>query len=215
MSREIKRGKTSRERFSLEISERDAANGIYSAMKAVVESRGNAFVLDDATRQHIIEAAQWLVNAKGKFGLLLCGMYGNGKTSLARAIANLIEFTSERVLGYSQRKVVRFITAKEICRVYDCGKRIKSEAEEFDKLVREPMLLIDDLGTEPAEVLTYGMPEYPLQNLLEERYDNQRLTIITTNLDAKEIEGHYGKRVRDRLKELLTSIVFKNASYRK
>lgn len=76
------------------------------------------------------------------------------------------------------------------------------------------MLAIDDLGTEPVEVLEYGNRLNPVIDLLYKRYDEQLFTIITTNLTPKEIRERYGERIADRLNEMAFRIVFDNETYR-
>ena len=44
------------------------------------------------------------------------------------------------------------------------------------------VLGLDDLGTEPSEVLDYGNVYTPVIDLLTKRYEEQLFTIITTNL---------------------------------
>jgi len=181
-------------------------------MKAEVAFRRRAIELDDATRTHIELAARWITDPNGKAGLLLMGICGNGKTTLMRAIARLIAFLTEETLGYSKRKTVRLISAKEIARCCAAGR---NAAGDYTGLFAEPMLAIDDLGTEPAEVVSYGMAYTPLVDLLCERYDRQLLTIVTTNLTATGIDTAYGQRVHDRLREIMEVIPFNNPSYRK
>ena len=98
--------------------------------------------------------------------------------------------------------------AKEIAEV---AKDIK----EFRSLKNRPMLAIEDMGREPTEVLDYGNILNPVIDLIEYRYDAQLFTIITTNLNPKEIRAKYGARVADRFNEMLEKIIFKNSSYRK
>jgi DNA replication protein DnaC len=196
------------ERFSLEIPERDACNGIYSSMKAVVENRGNTYILDDDTREHIQQTARWLIDPNGTPGLLLCGLCGNGKTSLAQAVSWLIGYVTEKELGYSNRKKFRFVSAKKVC---DCFVR---NINEYDDLCRCEMLILDDLGEEAKEVLVYGQPHTPVVDLLCERYAQRRFTIVTTNLETDALRSKYGERVYDRLREMMTSVVFQNESYR-
>ena len=82
------------------------------------------------------------------------------------------------------------------------------------------MLAIDDVGEEPAEVISFGMVYTPIRDLLEERYSRQKLTIITTNLvenkskEIFQISSHYGERVVDRIREMMKILTFRNASYR-
>ena len=77
------------------------------------------------------------------------------------------------------------------------------------------MLAIDDLGTEPVEVLDYGNVLYPIVDLLTRRYDRQLFTVITTNLTSEEIRAKYGERIADRLNEMMTKIVFRDSSFRR
>lgn len=214
LSRALNQEKVLRERFSLEIPEKDAANGIYAAMKAEVEYRGGSFTLDGDTRAHILAAARWLINPDATSGLMLCGLYGNGKTTLAKAISSLIGYLTERENGYSYRKTMRLITAKNICRLCAASEKFKEQYDEYKNLFNEPMMIIDDLGDEPREVMVYGMIHTPVIDILEDRYAKQLMTIVTTNLETDDLEKKYGPRIYDRFKEMLTSIVFENDSYR-
>ena len=211
LTRRLSAQKITPPRFSLEVPWKEAANAIYAAMKAEVMFRRRTIVLDDDTRSHIEQAARWITDPHGKSGLLLLGPCGNGKTTLMRAIARLIAFLTEETLGYSKRKTVRLTSAKEIARV--CAADRSSRGDYFG-LFSEPMLAIDDLGTEPSEVISYGMTHTPLIDLLCERYDRQLLTMVTTNLIGKSIGDLYGKRVHDRLSEVMEIIQFNNPSYR-
>lgn len=214
LSRVLNQERVSRERFSIEIPERDAANGLYAAMKAEVEYRGGQFVPDEDTKAHILAAAKWLVNPSAKPGLMLCGLCGNGKTTLANAIARLVAFVTECEYGHAEMKTIKFRTAKQICRLCTVSDKFKQQYTEYDSLFKEPMLIIDDLGEEPKEVLVYGMIHTPIIDLITERYAKQLMTIVTTNLDTDELEKKYGQRICDRFSEMLTSIVFENESYR-
>ena len=81
------------------------------------------------------------------------------------------------------------------------------------------MLAIDEVGEEPAEIISFGRVYTPVRDLLVERYKRQKLTIIATNLvntkDNPQLTEHYGARVVDRLREMMKIITFKNPSYRK
>ena len=50
--------------------------------------------------------------------------------------------------------------------------------------------------------------------MLTDRYEEQRITIITTNLTPNQIREHYGARIADRLNEMADKVIFKNETYR-
>lgn len=180
-------------------------------MRAEVANRRHSLIFDDDTRRHIEQAARWLVNPDGKSGLMLMGLCGNGKTTMMRSLARLIEYVTEATVGYSKRSVVTMLSAKEIARM--CAAADK-ERKEFKELFSVEMLGIDDLGEEPKEVLSYGMVYTPLIDIIGERYDRQLTTIITTNLTKEQLSEKYGVRIYDRFKETLEIVTFKNPSYR-
>ena len=78
---------------------------------------------------------------------------------------------------------VRIVDAKYIA--YLC----KNSYETYRKLTSADMLGIDDLGTEPSEVLDYGNVYTPVIDLLTKRYEEQLFTIITTNLTRNKSES--------------------------
>lgn len=168
-------------------------------------------ILDTYTRDHIIAAARWIIDSKAKVGLMLRGNLGNGKTTLLRALIKFIAFVTETEFGYSNRKQVKFYTAKNIALL--CGDEQGRMA--YRKLFDEELLAIDELGEEPAEIISYGMVYEPLKDLLLERYARRKFTIVTTNLPSKKIAEKYSERISDRFREMMEIINFTNKSYRK
>jgi DNA replication protein DnaC len=201
-------------RFSIEVSEKDASNMLYAALKAVIKQRGGQIVLDEDTRRHIADVSKWIINPVGARGLLLCGIPGNGKTVMALAIAWLIEYLTSQEYGSQSREIVKFFTAKGICRICAAAEKFKDQYDDYERIFTEPMIIIDDLGAEPTEITVYGQTQTPIVDIISERYRRQLFTIITSNLDVDQIKTKYGVRIYDRLKEMLTPIGYLNPSYR-
>lgn len=214
LSLALRSEKASRERFRLPLSHGQACNALWAAMKAVVEHRGRTFRLDTHTRSHIEQAAAWLTDPAATPGLMLCGLCGNGKTSLATAISWLIGYVTERELGYSRRMCMPLVTAKEIASMCMAAHRNADRHERYAALAAEPMIIIDELGEEPREVIVYGMTHTPMADLMAQRYAAQRMTVVTTNLETDQIRAKYGERIYDRFREMLTPVIFENDSYR-
>lgn len=172
-------------------------------------------IVDEATKEHIRVAAEWLGNPNSKFGFMMTGLYGNGKTTLMLAMCNLINYLFDSALS-TERKSIRVLKAKDIARM-----AINKETRDaYEALYHEDMLAIDEIGEEPAELISFGMVYTPIRDLLEERYARQKFTIITTNLVQNEkkqlfqIRDHYGERVVDRFREMMKILPFHNSSYR-
>ena len=212
LTRRLTAQKITPPRFSFEIPERDAANGIYSAMRAEVANRRMTLSFDDATKSHIEQVARWLIDPHGKPGIMFMGACGNGKTTTMRALARLIEYVTEQTVGYSKRTVVQIYSAKELAN--ECVA-LQGNPKEFRELVNREMIGIDDLGEEPKEIIEYGRVHTPIIDLISERYNRQLGMIITTNLTGEQLAAKYGPRIYDRFKEALLIVPFQNESYRK
>ncbi len=202
-------------RFSIDLPKDQLANALYASYVAEVRLRHRDMVLDDETKSHIRVAAEWLGDASGKFGFMMTGLYGNGKTTLLMAMCNLINYLFDSCSS-NDRKSIRVIKAKDIARM-SIDRELR---DSYEKLYHEELLAIDDVGEEPAEIISYGMIYTPIRDLLEERYVRQKMTIITTNLIQNkekkifQIKEHYGERVVDRFREMMKILPFHNPSYR-
>lgn len=178
-----------------------------------VQSRNCAFTLDEFTIEEILSVAKHMTQEVPKSGLMLCGLQGNGKSTLARAILRMIRelnfYGYFKYMGEYFTLDSRIIKATDIC--------ILHKSEDFyaiSKLKQTPVLIIDDVGEEPKEVMVYGTPLYPLREVLEARYDTMLFTILTTNLSPQDLPEHYGWRVVDRFREMYYQIAHKGPSYR-
>lgn len=120
--------------------------------------------------------------------LLICGEGGLGKTFLLNCIF-------ERVIsrGCSAVRITAF-------RLFESMRRQAfgegGDDGGFEALIEVPLLLIDDLGSEP--MWRNVTVEY-LFTLLNERSAAGRHTVVATNLTPTGLKERYGERVASRL----------------
>lgn len=209
LKRHLLHRKTIKARFKIPLSYEDTVTALLASVQVEVEYRHRTFRQNAALTGYIQTAAKWL-QGNGKFGLMLLGMPGNGKTTLMRAITSLINIYDLKN-SYGEPVAVRAIAATELARIN------RDNYAQFKKICNEPMLAIDDLGQEPNEILDYGNVVTPAVDLLCHRYNEQLFTLVTTNLGKRgehSLRSYYGDRIADRFNEMMDFIVFDNPSYR-
>ena len=196
-----------RQVFRIPLEERQAKDMLTAAYKTEVLFRGRSFIEDSYTIKNISKIASILTSERPKQGIMMCGRCGNGKTTMLYAIRAMVRFLND--IGMFERNDMGIVVkdAKEI-------NVISRNVNDFGKLIRTELLAIEDMGKEPLEVMVYGNVIAPVQDIIEYRYDKRLFTFITTNLSPQEITQRYGVRVGDRLKEMVSKIVFENDSYR-
>ena len=173
-----------------------------------VQRRHRVFVDDEDTRAHIEKVAKWLT-VSTRPGLLLYGGIGNGKTTMANAIADVIRIVYYDSSSMERSKSVSSISALDVARMAQ-----EDTAQALRSLAEREIVHIDDVGTEPASVKVWGNEVSPIVELIYRRYDRLLCTIITSNLDDAEILKRYGPRVSDRLHETFDFLAYDNKSYR-
>ena len=130
--------------------------------------------------------------------LVLSGGTGLGKTFLLNCIY--------------ERAVSRSIPAIRVTafRMFEAMRRQHfggGEGElDFEQLLSVPLLLIDDLGSEP---MVKNITKEYLFTLLNERSSARKGTVIATNLTMDDLENVYGERVRSRLTDQYRSSFLK------
>lgn len=171
----------------------------------VVANRCRSYIDDEATNYAIKKAAKWLTG-KHKAGLLLYGGVGNGKSTLTIAICKLIDLLCND--GWN-RGGIDIVTALNLANV------AINDSDRFNKIKESEKLIIDDLGTEPSSIKSWGNEISPVTEILYYRYDRLLFTIVTSNLNDNEIKERYGIRISDRINEMFDKVFFSGESYRK
>ena len=179
------------------------------AYRMEVEKRNREYQADSYTTTAINAISRWLTTHR-KPGLMLRGYIGIGKTTMLYAIRDVLQVLLKRNMQIVDARVIAAMG--------------RNNSEALKALTEAPLLGIDDLGTEPAIVKSYGNELSPVGELLTERYTHQRFTIITTNLTIKAVESReidelqevYGDRLFDRFKEMFNTVHYDSSqkSYR-
>lgn len=125
-------------------------------------------------------------------GLVFCGKPGTGKTLLACAIANQIITDSLRVPVFTS--VTKL--ARAVKDTYRKGSEL-TEQDVIDSFVNPDLLIIDEIGAQrgtETELLI-------MQEVIDERYQQVRSTILLSNLPEQELGQYIGERAIDRMYE--------------
>lgn len=195
--------------FKLPMTVDEAEAYIRGAFEAQVELRGGEVQYDEMTNKNLRLVAETLAGDSHKFGLLLAGTCGNGKTTTMRAVQSVVKLLNNTYYNRSGQRIGnRLLEAKEITGLSD-----KDGQLTVYKTV--PVLFLDDLGREPTEVLKYGNVTSPITELLEYRYNQRLTTIVTTNLEPAEVRQKYGDRIADRFNEMFALVSYTGVSYRR
>jgi DNA replication protein DnaC len=158
----------------------------------------------DMSTRHVVNAVQGFVddldeNLGSGRGMWLMGNTGTGKTTLGMLVAKMALAASKTVAVYFTPKLLT-----QIRQTYQATESEDAYDAFFKRLTSVDLLYIDDLGSERH---TDWVVEQ-LYALVNERYENQRSMLVTSNArqdveeGRKQLEDQIGSRTVSRLIEI-------------
>lgn len=125
--------------------------------------------------------------------LWLMGDTGTGKTTLAMLVSKMALEAGHSVAIYSLPKLLA-----RIRRTYEAEAGEDSYLDFFERLASVDLLHLDDLGAERQSDWVIEQ----LYAIINQRYDDRRSVVVTTNLDQPALETQIGSRTVSRLIEM-------------
>lgn len=131
---------------------------------------------------------------------MLVGPVGTMKTTMA--IAVLREYIESCDAGF-------FIPMVSLLDNLNQARERQDNSLET-RIRQTPLLVLDDLGAE----YDHTWVQAKVDAIITERYNRMRATIITSNLDARDILDRYQQRIFDRLRATNLYVKFEGKSLR-
>lgn len=138
------------------------------------------------------QVAAWLSDNEGR-GLFLYGNCGRGKSLICRYVIPAI------LLTYC-RKVVSVFDVQQMNR-------------DIDLVLSKHIIYIDDIGTEEVSN-HYGNRRMAFAEIMDAAEKQNKLVMVSTNLDISGLQAMYGDRIVDRIRSTTRRIVFGGDSLR-
>lgn len=140
-------------------------------------------------------------------GLLLAGMSGHGKTSVACAMAQEVSLTyNVGILFAPMADYVRALGLQFSAKDQPAMQRGLSEAVAMlQRCADVPLLILDDVGKE--HITASGVAKDEFDRLVRARKRRALPTIVTTNMGLETWQGAYGKAMTSFIYEAFPPIV--------
>ena len=157
--------------------------------------------------KHFVEQLKKFADGFGKDtykNFLFIGGTGLGKTHLSTSVAKRVIDGGNDVL---------YVTAVGMIGDYE-EKRFgdgRGAGHDLSRYNDADLLIIDDLGTEVTNQFTLAC----IYDVINNRINRRKCTIINTNLSAPELESRYSERIYSRLIGEYIPIPFKGTDIRK
>jgi len=172
---------------------------------------GNFFTLNNSLDEAKMTAERFVASfPEVETGLLLEGPAGVGKTHLAVAIL--------RDLVSNHDATGRFVDYRDLLRSIQDSYNPVSETSELEILrpvLSADVLLLDELGTRRPTAWVRDT----VTHVLNDRYQRQKLTLITTNYSDQgadaTLEDRIGPYARSRLYEMCRNVPLRGEDFRK
>ena len=143
---------------------------------------------DRQTPELVAQGIDWINQPVSS---VLTGDAGRGKTHFSLCLAK------EAVRKFGISNVIWFKSKRLDDEIVSCTKEFGSASYKIKTLSDVDILFIDDFGmdrsTERAERDYY--------EIIDTRWENYKVTVLSTNLTPKQIEKVYGARIYSRLKD--------------
>ncbi|WP_210491547.1 ATP-binding protein [Patulibacter sp. SYSU D01012] len=136
-------------------------------------------------------------------GLWISGSIGTGKTWLAMLVARYAIERGQAVAVYSVPRLL-----SEIRRTYDGEGR--TTLELLDQLTSVTLLVLDDVGTERTNPWVLEQ----LYSIINERWQERRAIVLTTNLDPEQMREQLGERAVSRLVGMCETVLVEGVDHR-
>lgn len=167
------------------------------------EKKLENFNLDHVGQGKALEACRsFIANFEKSTGMIFTGKPGTGKNHLASAIG--------REVIESRNKTALMTTALRMLRDIKGSWSNGSEKEILRNFNTPDLLVIDEIGVQFGS----ETEKLYLTDIINERYEWMRPTILLTNLPIPKLGEMIGDRVIDRFREGGSVVVFDWESYR-
>jgi len=150
------------------------------------ENPGQRFALDFACA-----FADGVMTERTGRSAIFTGLPGTGKTHLAAGIGLRLLRNGHPVLFCTVMRAIR--------RIKDTWARGSSESESqaVAALVYPDLLILDEVGVQFGS----DTEKHLLFDILNERYEKRKSTLLLSNLPIEQIKDYLGERVFDRMRE--------------
>ncbi len=165
----------------------------------------------DQKKEAVLEACKEFVDGEYEGGLIMVGNNGTGKSMLcALILQEIIREDPDDNRGYDSHKR-RYTEAIKMVRAIKDSWRLKtSEQDVIEQYISPEVLVIDEMGVQYGSATEAQF----ITEIINDRYNEMKRTILCGNVTIPEITKLVGDRVIDRFRENGRTLSFGWKSYR-